>query len=198
MVNQPLTGAARSKVGFFVALMLPAIVFFGVGLVPALVLLWGWFMMRRARDFAYVRSSVTVVKGLLLLVTAGCVIAALVNVFIFSNVQPDSSGWDYQREHLEHAVFSALLGCIPLAYLLALHHLYLKPLGLHGEWVERHGIFASKSKEATNDDVDIIKGERLKSYSVADELLKWAALKDQGHITKDEFNEARRKLLQKA
>jgi len=41
----------------------------------------------------------------------------------------------------------------------------------------------------------IIKSENLKNYSVADELLKWAQLKEDGHITEEEFNEARRKIL---
>ena len=38
-------------------------------------------------------------------------------------------------------------------------------------------------------EVDIIKGEKLKHYSVADELMKWAKLKEEGHISEDEFNE---------
>jgi hypothetical protein len=33
---------------------------------------------------------------------------------------------------------------------------------------------------------------------VADELLKWAKLKEDGHITEAEFNEAREKLLKKS
>jgi hypothetical protein len=45
--------------------------------------------------------------------------------------------------------------------------------------------------------VDIIKGEKQKQYSVADELLKWAKLKEDGHITDDEFNDARKKLLER-
>ena len=46
-------------------------------------------------------------------------------------------------------------------------------------------------------EVDIIKGEKLKQYSVADELMKWAKLKEEGHISEDEFNEARAKLLKR-
>ena len=43
-----------------------------------------------------------------------------------------------------------------------------------------------------------IKGEKLKQYSVADELIKWAKLKEDGHISEEEFNEARKKLLKRA
>ncbi len=62
------------------------------------------------------------------------------------------------------------------------------------KWVSVKGIFLSKLKSA-GAEINIIKGEKLKQYSVADELLKWAKLKEDGHITEEEFNEARTKLL---
>jgi hypothetical protein len=43
--------------------------------------------------------------------------------------------------------------------------------------------------------MDIIKSEKLKQFSVADELSKWAKLKEDGHITEEEFDEARKSLL---
>ncbi len=64
-----------------------------------------------------------------------------------------------------------------------------------------NGIFSSKAKSSIFSHmptgVDIIKGEKQKQYSVADELLKWAKLKEDGHITDDEFNDARKKLLER-
>ena len=52
-------------------------------------------------------------------------------------------------------------------------------------------------KSLIGSEVDIIKGEKLKQYSVADELIKWGKLKEDGHISEDEFNEAREKLLKR-
>lgn len=43
--------------------------------------------------------------------------------------------------------------------------------------------------------ISIIKGEKFKSYSVADELAKWHALNQQGVISDKEFQEAKDKLL---
>lgn len=64
-----------------------------------------------------------------------------------------------------------------------------------------NGIFSTKPKPATKTEVEselaIIKGEKLKQYSVADELIKWAKLKEDGHISEDDFNEARVKLLKR-
>ena len=45
-------------------------------------------------------------------------------------------------------------------------------------------------------DGKIIKGENLRSYSVADELSKWAKLRDEGIVSDQEFQEARSKILQ--
>lgn len=43
----------------------------------------------------------------------------------------------------------------------------------------------------------IIKTDNLKSYSVADELLKWTQLKEAGVVSEEEFQEARRKIMSK-
>lgn len=45
------------------------------------------------------------------------------------------------------------------------------------------------------DGVSVIGQENLKRFSTADEMLKWKQLLDQGVVTQDEFDEARRKLL---
>lgn len=52
-----------------------------------------------------------------------------------------------------------------------------------------------KLKKAVNFDSRIIKIQGLKSYSVADELLKWSKLRDEGLVSEDEYHEARAKLL---
>lgn len=194
----PLDGAAQARIGFFVSLMLPAIAL-GVGVLPAVVLLWGWFMMRRHRDFAYVQTSATVCRGLLFLVLAGCAVVVVVNAYEYHAAGVDES-WlvaDRRERALEYGLTSLIVACFPLGYLFALSRLYLSPLLAHREWVEAHGVLASKVKSGSRNEVDIIKGEKPASYSVADELMKWVALKENGHITDEEFNEARRKLLQK-
>ena len=72
----------------------------------------------------------------------------------------------------------------------------------HKEWVEVNGVFSTKPKltkdSSIHSDVDIIKGEKFKQYSVADELTKWAKLKEDGHISEEEYNEARTKLLKRS
>jgi hypothetical protein len=65
--------------------------------------------------------------------------------------------------------------------------------------VVANGIFSNKSKTtpqaSPKHGIDILQSQKLKQYSVADELVKWAKLKEDGHISDDEFDEARSKLL---
>ena len=53
-----------------------------------------------------------------------------------------------------------------------------------------------EGKKQKVSEVRIIKGENMRSYSVADELSKWAKLKDEGVVSEQEFQEARNKILQ--
>lgn len=88
---------------------------------------------------------------------------------------------------------------IPVIYLNAVQFLFYSPLKEHSDWVSVNGVFSTKKslakKVSAKPEMDIIKGEKLTQYSVADELIKWAKLKEDGYITEEEFNEARAKLL---
>ena len=96
---------------------------------------------------------------------------------------------------------SLVLAGICVVYLILVKTLFLKPLTSHSEWVAVNGMFSAKAKSIqktkSESEVDIIKGEKLKQYSVADELIKWGKLKEDGLISEDEFNEAREKLLKR-
>jgi hypothetical protein len=88
-------------------------------------------------------------------------------------------------------------GCIA-----AIEHWYYAPLSRHSEWVTMNGAFSRKQKSGevpvrskTND--PIIQSENLKQLSVADELAKWAKLRDDGLVSEAEFEQARSKLLHK-
>ena len=57
--------------------------------------------------------------------------------------------------------------------------------------VDRIRNFVFRGKQPHN----IINRESMTTYSVADELQKWAKLKEGGHINEDEYQQARQKLL---
>jgi hypothetical protein len=195
MTTTPLTSNDHGKLFVFALLILPAAAFL-VGAIPLLFILFGLFMLRRTNDFSHIETASRNFKIYCSLVMAGFIIAA-----VYIGSQAVDRGWESQRRNEVVFAISICAG-IAGAYILALNYLFLNPLRRHRGWVQQNGIFSGRSKKELLDaepvSIDIIQGERLRSFSVADELLKWAKLKEDGHISEQEFNEARAKLLQKS
>lgn len=190
MDNTPLTSSDHSKILVFVLLMLPPTGFF-VGIVPSLFLLFGVFMMKKNNDFSHIATAVRNSK---LYLYVGLAIAGAVAAWSATTLSADT----YWQRKTDAFAFSCFAFGMLVFYLIVLHVLFYKPLLKHSEWVASNGIFSNKPKaNALSSDIDIIKGERMKSFSVADELIKWAKLKEDGHISEQEYNDARKKLLQR-
>lgn len=190
MTNTPLSSTEQSKLLIFALLLLPSL-FFIVGIIPAIFLIFGLVMMKKNSDFSHIETAVRIYKGYVYIALIGSGLFAL----YFATTLGASDRWDRQTEEF---ILSTALAGIALLYIILLNVLFLNPLRCHAQWVEANGIFSGKAKTVPDtNDVDIIKGERLRTFSVADELIKWAKLKEDGHITEQEFNDARKKLLQR-
>ena len=189
MTNTPLSSTEQSKLLIFLLLLLPSL-FFIVGIIPAIFLIFGLVMMKKNSDFSHIETAARNYKGYVYIALIGSGLFAL----YFATTLGASDRWDRQTEEF---ILSAALAGIALLYIILLNVLFLSPLLSHAQWVEANGIFSGKAKTVPDTNaVDIIKGERLRTFSVADELIKWAKLKEDGHITEQEFNDARKKLLQ--
>ena len=191
MSNTPLTSADHSKVVLFIIMMIPVTGLL-IGILPSLFLIVGFVMLRRTRDFSYVDMAV---RGAGVYFLIGLVIC--ICVVVLNAVAWDRDGGYGNSFKEQMIVIFSVVGVLAFVYKLALTKLLHEPLMAHKEWVEMNGVFSSKAKNQGSSEIDIIKGERLKSFSVADELIKWAKLKEDGHISEQEFNDARKKLLQR-
>lgn len=190
MSNSPLTSTEHSKILIFTLLMLPPTVYL-VGVLPSVFLLFGIFMMKKNSDFSHIEAAVRNSKFYLYAIIAIATCCAL----WFATTLGAAERYDRQTE--EFVISSAAAG-IAFAYVLILNRLFCLPLERHREWVAVNGIFSNAPKSTpAQSEIDIIKGERMKSFSVADELIKWAKLKEDGHISEQEYNDARKKLLQR-
>lgn len=185
MKNQPLSSGEQSKLLIFTLLLAPSVVSL-VGAIPAIFIVFGLFMMKKNKDFSSIETAVTNFKGYTWLALIGSLLSAL----YWGNKYFNAEESRYDDMFFGSIISSA----IAFTYLILVQALFLNPLKSHREWVEVNGIFSSKRNES---EVDIIKGEKLKSYSVADELLKWEKLKEDGYISEEEYNDAREKLLQR-
>ena len=179
--NKPLSASDQIKISVFSILFAPSI-FLLVGIIPALFLAFGIFMMKKNEDFSYIEVAFRASASYIGLLLIGCLAFSFLLAF-------DSYG---RRDSLAWGGLAA----ISLIYLILINVLFFNPLKSHKEWIKTNGIFSSKPK-VTNPvaEPNIVKSENLKQYSVANELIKWAKLKDDGHISEEMFNKVRNKLL---
>ena len=150
-------------------------------------------MLRKSFDFSHIETACRNFRGYVKLAIA------IISLFVIYFATTLGAKDHYDREG-EKFITSLVLLAISVFYLVISNKLFLNPLQAHKDWVAKNGIFSSKAKHLNSDlkqaDIRIIRGEKFSSFSVADELLKWAKLKEDGHITEQEYNEARKKLLQ--
>lgn len=195
LANQPLSSGDQGKLLIFTLLMAPSVVFL-VGAIPAIFLAFGLFMMKKNQDFSNIETAVKNFKWYIWITLIGCLISSL----YWGNEYFYGESWSSGTNE-ELFLLSMIFFTIAFAYLVLVHVLFFNPLRSHREWVAVNGIFSTKPKSAmqpnSESEMDIIKGEKLKQCSVADELIKWAKLKEDGHISEEEFNEARKKLLKR-
>ena len=193
MQNEPLSASDLSKLFIFALLLLPTNLIF-VGIIPSLFVIFGLVMTRRSKDFSHIETAARNLKGYCsLLIVLGLGLAGYVAM-----TDGAIHSWGDFREGF---LIGALVAFIAAIFFALVNTLFLGPLARHRNWVAQHGLFSNKpvigTSASSSGELDIVRGEKLRTYSVADELLKWAKLKDEGHITDEEFSNARKKLLQR-
>ncbi len=96
-------------------------------------------------------------------------------------------------------IISTLASFFTLIFLLWLFNiLFFEPMQRHKKWIVKNGIFADAPKEQeAGNSIDIIGRDKLSTFSVADEFMKWNEMLEKGLISKEEFEDAKKKLLGK-
>jgi hypothetical protein len=186
LVNKPLNSSEQGKILIFLLLLAPSILFIA-GIIPVIFLLFGFYMMRKNQDFSSIETAVRYVKGYYCLFSLGSL--CLLLFWLLEN--------GYHR-------INAILGLIaliilPLCYLISVHFLLLSPLKKHSDWVSVNDIFSNQERVLLQNKLapkmENIKDNRSQQHSVADELIKWVQLKEDGHISDSEFENEKEKLL---
>lgn len=192
--NKNFSSNDAGKLFVFALLVLPPSIFL-VGIVPVLFLLFGSLMFRKSGDFGHIETAARNYRIFCILAFLGLV--GFAGYFFLEYLLRDRDSWgiDY---HLRDATAVAASSLIPLFYIAVMQVLFLKPMRANEDWLaQKVSANGGRSTSGNTGEIDIIKGERLRSFSVADELLKWAKLKEDGLITEQDFAEARRKLLER-
>jgi hypothetical protein len=189
--SDPLDAGEHLRLTAFTVLfpLLSSIAFY-IGIIPVILLAYGYFMMRRTGDFMHIDVTVKYAKFFydILFVLSIVGVFFILFLWLFGYVS-----WDL-------ALLPVLLAAYFYGCLAAIMSWYYKPLGRHTDWVTVNGAFSRKQKGdevpvASEASGTIAKRENLKQPSVADELAKWAKLRDDGVVSESEFEHARSQLL---
>jgi len=194
--ESPLNSNEQSKIIIFIVLLLPGLVFL-VGIIPILFLIFGMYMMKKDSNFIHIETAV---RNFRIYAYIPLIIGAVSTLYFgIMCLGPEKTNiYGMKTSYEDDFLVSLAIYSISSIYIVLLNFLFYTPLSNHKKWVELKGVFATeKTKTNTPPDsnVNIIKGDNIRSYSVADELLKWAKLKEEGHISQEEFDQARKKLL---
>ena len=165
MTNKPVTSTNQLKLIVFSLIILSLIFSIGFGVIPAIFIVFSIVMMKKNNDFSYITTT----NKFCLIYS----IIAQIPLFLVLN----------QGGKLGLSLVSCFF--IWLIFVLSLRFLFLLPLEAHSEWVVVNDIFSNRKK---NEKLEI------NNDSVTDELIRLSKLKDDGHISEDEFNKIKSKV----
>jgi len=199
----PLAGGDRIKIVIFF-LVLAGTIFFGV--IPILIALAGIYIMKKDKSFSPITKSKKYIKGYLILLALGATVITSI-VYYDSNTsywrmdrlqEQEKKNYisNLQKETAMVAGAGLVLTPIAVSLLMSLFSmLYFRPLENHQEWIVSNGIFSDIKESEDDDSTGIMGRDKLSSFSVADELIKWNDLLEKNLISQEEFNKAKQKLL---
>lgn len=193
MIYTPLSSKDHTKIVIFIILNM-ALSIIIVGIIPSIIILIGYYIARKNKDFNYVSVSVKFYSIYFYL------IIFIFIIVIFFNIDGllSENNWIF-RESKDIILFSLSAIFISIFYIFISMKLFHSPLSQHCQWVEYNGMFSKYERAVSNPSgIDLIKYNKFKSYSVSEELLNWAKLKESGYITEKEFIEIKNNLLNKS
>ena len=214
--NLPLDGTERVMViGFFVGLV--ATIFFGI--IPIIICLGLIFIIKKDKSIKSLESGKKIFLGYLIILgfilSISCFVIAQENYERYLRYlsskhslfnREDYIFYAYDGDYIYYAYNYVGLGLIVIpivAYIIfrISNILYFNILKKHEEWIINNGIFADFKGEKSfiekaTEKIQTIQTIQKESTNTADELLKWAELKEKGLITDEEFQKGKEKILE--
>lgn len=204
LTDSPLKGADRVKViSFFILILFPFFMLFG-GIVITLIALGSIYIMKKDKSFSPILKAQKYIK--IYLVILGITTTVLTTAIYF-NENKYTYDYDYNRTENQKIntetalVAGAGIVLTPIAVMLFMgifNALFFRPMEEHQNWIVQQGIFSDKANEQSllaSAKEKMQNFQKPQTCSVADELLKWKSLLDQGAITEEEFSARKEKIL---
>ena len=178
--NLPLSGTERVMISSFLFLLVASSFFFGFGIILTFIYLAFFYISKKDKKIKYLYN----VKKILLLYICTLLVISIITALAVGD------------NYLTYDTLAILLTNSIIYFLSDI--LYFNIIKRHEKWILNNGIFADYKGEKsfiekTTEKIQTIKKE---STNTADELLKWAELKEKGLVTDEEFQKAKEKILE--
>ncbi|MCT7486940.1 SHOCT domain-containing protein [Aliarcobacter cryaerophilus] len=177
--NLPLDGTERVMISSFLFLLVASSFFFGFGIILTFIYLAFFYISKKDKKIKYLYN----VKKILLLYICTLLVISIITALAV------------RYNDVTYTILIILLTNSIIYFLSDI--LYFNIIKRHEKWILNNGIFADYKGEKsfiekTTEKIQTIKKE---STNTADELLKWAELKEKGLITDEEFQKGKEKIL---
>jgi len=178
--NLPLSGTERVMISSFLFLLVASSFFFGFGIILTFIYLAFFYISKKDKKIKYLYN----VKKILLLYICTLLVISIITALAV------------RYNDVTYTILIILLTNSIIYFLSDI--LYFNIIKRHEKWILNNGIFADYKGEKsfiekTTEKIQTIKKE---STNTADELLKWAELKEKGLITDEEFQKGKEKILE--
>ena len=201
--DSPLTGGNRTKIISFFAFLILPFAWFGGSVLIILIAIFSLYIMKKDQSFTPITNAKKYMKAYLIVVALGITIISSLVYYNEKDYSYDYSSGSYNKVYNENIKTEtgmvAIGGLIATPFvvgffMLIFNSLFFRPLEEHKNWIIKNGIF-SDEKNVKSGSTNIVGRDNLSSYSVADEMLKWNDLLEKGLISKEEFENAKNKLM---
>ena len=177
--NLSLSGTERVMISSFLFLLVASSFFFGFGIILTFIYLAFFYISKKDKKIKYLYN----VKKILLLYICTLLVISIITALAV------------RYNDVTYTILIILLTKSIIYFLSDI--LYFNIIKRHEKWILNNGIFADYKGEKsfiekTTEKIQTIKKE---STNTADELLKWAELKEKGLITDEEFQKGKEKIL---
>lgn len=186
--KSPIPSNALGKIIFFIIFQIAICFLVGWGVIPAVVLLIGYFLSKRDENPHSLLKAIKVSKFYVYF-TFVAILFIWAMVFI-------QSGWEEASKGLAAALVLLIIGVI---YIVLINVLLKQTVLSYPSLMKSKGLFSTKkSNDSINiNTLNVVQVESVKNTSSVDDLFKLKELKDQGLISEDEFLKMKSKIMEK-
>ncbi len=185
----PLNGGETIRVVAYFLILVGSSIFI-VGLIPLIITLCSIYILKKDKKFSSILISEKLINSYIIIISIGLMGNSVYNSIPYYIDYGEFGTW---HPYVYEPFFGSFLVLIIIPLL---KYLYFSILKKHKEWIIDNGIFSDGLNKKKSSFIENI-AKKSQPCSMTDEILKWSELLEKNLITKEEFDCAKQKILNK-